>query len=159
MPTESPEARLEHYLHEHIPLSAAMGVRVERATCDDVRLSAPLAPNINHRETVFGGSAASLATLAAWALLHLRLTREGLRARAVIQRSRMQYERPVPGDFEARCRFTDEAGWTRFRAMLARHGRARLTLSAELTYREERMGAFEGEFVVIAPPEASTVEL
>ena len=152
MPTESPEARLEHYLHEHIPLSAAMGVRVEHATCDDVRLSAPLAPNINHRETVFGGSAASLATLAAWALLHLRLTREGLHARAVIQPSRMQYERPVPGDFEARCRCTDEAGWTRFRAMLARHGRARLTLSAELTYRNKRMGAFEGEFVAIASP-------
>lgn len=152
MPAESPEALVEHYLHEHIPLSAAMGVRVAHASLDHVRLSAPLAPNINHRDTVFGGSSASLATLAAWTLLHLRLTHEGLQARAVIQRSRMEYERAIPGDFEANCRFTNAVAWERFRATLARHRRARITLSADVTYRDERMGAFEGEFVAIASP-------
>ena len=150
MATESPEALIERYLHEHIPLSAAMGVRVEHATAEQVRLSAPLGPNINHRETVFGGSGASLATLAAWTLLHLRLTGEGLHARTAIQRSRMEYERPIPGDFEARCRFTDDAAWNRFRAVLARRRRARIALSADLLYQDERMGVFAGEFVALA---------
>jgi thioesterase domain-containing protein len=151
MPTESPEALIERYLHEQIPLSAAMGVRVAHAAPDCVRLTAPLAANINHNETVFGGSAASVATLAAWALLHLRLTGGGLRARVVIQHSRMAYQRPIPGDFEARCHFADAAGWERFLTTLARRGRARITLTAELLYREERMSAFEGKFVAIAP--------
>jgi hypothetical protein len=48
---------LEQYLHEHIPLSAAMGVKVVQADPQCVVLTAPLAPNINHRDTVFGGSA------------------------------------------------------------------------------------------------------
>jgi len=41
---------LERYLHEHIPLSRAMQVSVVSVQPESVVLSAPLAPNINHRE-------------------------------------------------------------------------------------------------------------
>ena len=140
---------LERYLHEQIPLSAAMGVRVRMATPERVQLAAPLAPNVNHNETVFGGSAAALATLAAWSLLHLRIARAGLHARLVIQRSAMEYERPIPGDFEAVCRFADEFAWERFRATLVRRGRARLTLASHLVYDAQRMATFEGDFVAL----------
>jgi thioesterase domain-containing protein len=145
--SDPPERRLERYLREQIPLSAAMGARVKIATLEQVELSAPLAPNVNHSETVFGGSAAALATLAAWALLHLRIEHAGLHARLVIQRSRIEYERPIPGDFEAVCRYSDERAWERFRMTLARRGRARLTLAAHLVYQAQRKGAFEGDFV------------
>ncbi len=99
------------------------------ATPERVQLAAPLAPNINHNETVFGGSAAALATLPPGALLHLRSRARRMRARLVIQRSSMEYERPIPGDFEAVCRFADESAWERFRPTLVRRGRARLTLA------------------------------
>jgi thioesterase domain-containing protein len=145
--SDAPEMLLERYLHEHIPLSAAMGVRVKIATPERVQLAAPLAPNVNHNETIFGGSAVALATLSAWALLHLRIARAGLHARLVIQRSSMEYERPIPGDFDAVCRFSDELAWERFRTTLVRRGRARLTLTAYLVYDAERMAAFEGDFV------------
>jgi thioesterase domain-containing protein len=139
--------RLERYLHQQIPLSAAMGVRVRMATPEHVQLAVPLAPNINHSETAFGGSAAALATLSAWALLHLRLAHAGLQARLVIQRSSMEYEQPIPGDFDAVCRFMDEPAWERFRVTLVRRGRARLTLAAYLVYDAQRMATFEGDFV------------
>ena len=138
---------LERYLHEQIPLSAAMGVRVRMATLERVQLAAPLAPNLNHNETVFGGSAVALATLACWTLLHLRVASAGLRARLVIQRSSMEYERPVPGEFDAVCRFSDELAWERFRSLFVRRGRARLTLAAHLVYDAQRMASFEGDFV------------
>lgn len=142
-----PETLLERYLHEQIPLSAAMGTRVRMATPERVQLAAPLAPNVNHNETAFGGSAAALATLSAWALLHLRIERAGLHARLVIQRSRMEYEQPIPGDFDAVCHFADEVAWARFRATLVRRGRARLTLRAYLLHDARQMAAFEGDFV------------
>ncbi|MGH8288517.1 MAG: YiiD C-terminal domain-containing protein [Steroidobacteraceae bacterium] len=151
MPSDAPEKLLERYLREQIPLSAAMALRVEMATVEQVRLWAPLAPNVNHHETVFGGSAAALAILSAWALLHLRIERAGLRARLVIQRSDMEYERPIAGDFEAVCRFSDELAWERFRITLVRRGRARLRLTAHLVYQAERMAGFEGEFVALRP--------
>ena len=141
------ETLLEHYLHQQIPLSAAMGVRVRIATPERVQLAAPLAPNINHAETAFGGSAAALATLSAWALLHVRLARAALQARLVIQRCSMEYEQPIPGDFDAVCLLTDEAAWERFRVTLVRRGRGRLTLASHLVHDARRMAAFEGDFV------------
>jgi thioesterase domain-containing protein len=150
MTIEAPETRVQRYLYQHIPLSVAMGVEVRSATLEHVKLAAPLAPNVNHTETVFGGSAAALATLSAWTLLHLRLEDAGLDARLVIQRSRMEYEKPIPGDFEALCDFGDESGWERFRTMLARRGRARLTLNARLLHLRNRVASFEGEFVALS---------
>src|SRR5581483_6434170 len=67
------EQEIEQYLHRHIPLSAAMGVRVRAASPERVELAAPLAPNINHHETLFGGSGAAIATLSAWTLVNIRL--------------------------------------------------------------------------------------
>jgi thioesterase domain-containing protein len=150
MTAEAPETRVQRYLYQNIPLSAAMGVQVRSATLDHVKLAAPLAPNVNHNETVFGGSAAALATLSAWTLLHLRLENARLDVRLVIQRSRMEYEMPIPGDFEAICDFGDEQGWERFRTTLARRGRARLTLNARLMHLRDRVASFEGEFVALS---------
>lgn len=142
---------LERYLHGHIPLSAAMQVRVVEATLARVVLAAPLAPNINHRETVFGGSAAALAMLSAWALLHLKLAAERVDARLVIQASELRYERPIPGDFTATCALADETHWQRFRAMLDRRGRARIPLAATLAHGAEPCAFFTGEFVAVRP--------
>jgi thioesterase domain-containing protein len=149
MPTETIQEVMERSLHSNIPLSAAMGVRVKVATPDHVLLAAPLGPNINHLQTVFGGSGAVLATLAAWTLLHLRLEQASVSARVLIQRSSMEYERPIPGDFEAVCRFADTAGWQRFRRTLERRGRARVTLQANLVHAARNMALFEGEFVAL----------
>jgi thioesterase domain-containing protein len=149
MPSDPPELILERYLHEQIPLCAAMGVRVRMATSERVQLAAPLAPNVNHADTVFGGSAAALATLSAWALLHVRMAGAELPGRLVIQRSTMEYEHPIPGDFDAVCCFTDEPAWERFRATLLRRGRARLTLRAHLACGGRPMATFEGDFVAL----------
>ena len=152
MSRQSTITELESYLHSNIPLSAAMGVQVRVASPDHVLLSAPLAPNINHHQTVFGGSGAVLATLSAWTLLHLRLQVEQLDAQLVIQRSSMEYERPIAGDFEAVCRFADDAAWRRFRAAFERRGRARMTLHAQLLHADEEMGSFVGDFVALLRP-------
>ncbi len=93
---------LEKYLHEQIPMSKAMQVSVVEVKPEAVVLSAPLAPHINHQETVFGGSASAVAILAAWSLLHTRLKSSGISSRLVIQRNIMNYERPISGTFTAR---------------------------------------------------------
>jgi thioesterase domain-containing protein len=152
MAGEESQRRMERYLHAQIPLSVAMGVQVRVATPEHVLLSAPLAPNVNHHATVFGGSAAALATLAAWTLMHMRLEAAGLVADLVIQRSSMEYSRPIPGDLTAECRFADDSAWRRFRATLDRHGRARLTLHAKLLHAAHEMASFAGDFVALRSP-------
>jgi thioesterase domain-containing protein len=140
-------AELETYLHEHIPLSRAMAVHVVSVANNQVVLGAPLAPNINHRDTIFGGSAAAVATLAAWSLLHLRLTAAGLPSRIVIQHSVMDYLAPMATDFTARATLVSSADWDGFIRLLTRRGRARITLQAELICEEQKGGMLLGDFV------------
>jgi len=142
---------LERYLQEHIPLSRAMQVHVVSASEDSIVLGAPLAPNINHRETVFGGSASALATLAAWSLVHARLAAEGLAPRLVIQRNTMAYALPIAGDFSARSSLARADDWPRFTRMLARKGVARIQVRATLEIEGQVAGRFEGEFVALPP--------
>ncbi|MDY6978279.1 MAG: YiiD C-terminal domain-containing protein [Pseudomonadota bacterium] len=138
---------LEAYLHEHIPLSKAMAVSVVEPGPENIVLSAPLAPNINHRETVFGGSASALATLAAWSLLHVRLRSEGFTSRLVIQRNMMEYDLPIDGTFTARASMEDVTQWSRFVRMLSRRGKARVAVTSVLAYNGQVAGRFSGEFV------------
>jgi thioesterase domain-containing protein len=147
---ETPALALQRYLHERIPLSRAMAVEVLEATPDGVLLRAALAPNINHRDTVFGGSAAALAILSAWALLLLRLRAAGIEARLVIQRNTMEYERPMLAAFTARSFLAEATDWERFVQLLERRGRARIEVASVLECDGETAGRMHGEFVALA---------
>jgi thioesterase domain-containing protein len=135
-----------------------MQVRVLVVEADAVVLAAALAPNINHRETVFGGSASALAILAAWSLVHTRLAAERLAPRLVIQRNTMDYDLPIAGDFTARSALAAEAEWPRFTRVLARKGRARIAVRSLLETAGLAAGRFEGEFVALAAPAPEAVQ-
>jgi thioesterase domain-containing protein len=141
---------LQAYLHEHIPLTQAMQISVLHATADGVTLSAPLAPNINHQETVFGGSASAVAILAAWALVHVRLRESGPDSRLVIQRNTITYERPMTSGFTARSSAPEPKQWDTFVRTLERRGRARILIRSVLECDGMRAGELEGEFVAFA---------
>ena len=141
---------LTEYLHAHIPLSAAMQARVMLCDGESAVLHAPLAPNINHRNTVFGGSASSLALLAGWTLLHARLTDAGIRARLVIQEHTMHFRRPLEEAFTARCDLPGAGAWERFLGGYERKGAGRITLKAVLRCGNVDAAFFEGEYVALA---------
>lgn len=141
---------LEQYLHDHIPLSKAMQTSALAVSADSVVLSAPLGPNINHRNTVFGGSASALAILAAWSLLHVRLRQQAVPFRLVIQRNAMEYLAPMLGEFTAASWLQEPKSWERQMRMLERKGAARFTVAAELCSSGCLAGRFTGEFVALA---------
>lgn len=142
-------SELQAYLYEHIPLTKAMQVEVVRIEPDSVVLGAPLEPNINHRDTVFGGSASALAILSAWALLYTRLLDERVESRLVIQRQTMSYERPIAGEFTASSSLAQAGDWSRFAVTLRRRGRARIRVAAVLTSAGRIAGRMEGDFVAL----------
>jgi len=144
---------LELYLHRHIPLSKAMGVAVTACDEEGVTLSAPLAPNLNHRGTAFGGSVSSLAVLSAWTLLHVRLGAAGLPSRIVIQKSEFTYLKPIDGEFTALCPLPPPAVWNRFLTTLRRRGKARIALAAEVRCGAVEAGRFAGDYVALGGAE------
>jgi thioesterase domain-containing protein len=154
----SPDAasRLAKYLHAQIPISRAMGMRVLHFERSRVVLCAPLAPNINHRETFFGGSAAALATLAAWALAHERVRDDsGLDVHVVIQRSSMEYLEPAAAEVQAECVAPPDKEWQRLVRSVRRWGKGRIQLAVQLHAEGSVVGSFEGEFVALVQPTKS----
>ena len=146
----TPEA-LQSYLHTHIPLSAAMDVEVLEASPDRVRLAAPIEPNLNMHGTAFGGSGATLALLAAWSALHLRLEQDSLQSQLVIHRSTMEYLLPIHGKFTAVASLKN-TDMTDFLARYRRKGRSRLTVFADLLADDKLAGRFTGDFVALREP-------
>lgn len=140
---------MQTYLHEHIPITAHLGVEVRAFENGAIRLRAPLAANINHRDTAFGGSLSSLGILAGWGLIHFSLTQLGLPSRIVIQSSRMEFLAPGDADFEATATLPDARAWERFCTMLEKKGRARLTLPSEVHIGAAQVATHEGVYVAI----------
>lgn len=142
-------AEIEAYLHQHIPISREIGVRVVSVDAAGARLLAPLGPNLNHRSTAFGGSVASLAILSAWTLVHVRLRQAGISAGVVIQKSTVDYEAPIRGELEAFSASPAPDEWDRFVSALEKRGRGRLRLQA--TVRSEGVAAahFQGVYVAL----------
>ncbi|WP_242346045.1 thioesterase domain-containing protein [Anaeromyxobacter terrae] len=143
------------YLREHIPLTVHLGAVVERYDGASLRLAAPLAPNLNHRSTAFGGSLSAIAILSGWTLVHLALRERGVEARVVIQRSEVGFDEPVDGDFLATSTLPPAPEWDRFLETLRRHRRARVTVRGAIETSSRRGGTFENVYVAVRdePPE------
>lgn len=140
---------LQNYLYEKMPQVKSMEVVVENMGPEHLTVSAPLEPNINHRDSVFGGSASSIAILAAWAFLHQKLVAEGISTTLVIQKNTMSYDVPITGKFLATAQLNNEAEWNRFISMLRRRGKSRINISSLLEFAGKEAGKFEGTFVAV----------
>src|SRR5258708_20307400 len=87
---------LEAFLHEKIPLTRAMGLRVAESTAVRLVLEAPLAANVNHLGTAFGGSLHALPTLACYAPLWTLLREAGAAPHLVPNPTHPPHPQPAP---------------------------------------------------------------
>lgn len=140
-------SQIEDVLHNKIPLTRAMGVLVEDYDDERLILSAPLAENINHIGTAFGGSLNALLVLAGYALLWLEL--RDTECHIVIRESRISYDRPVAGELRAICKRPELSELETFKQTFQTEGRARITLSATIEDQGNIAARFEGTFVAI----------
>lgn len=138
---------LEHYLKANIPITDAMGIRVDLATPQKVILSAPYANNINHQKSVFGGSLHAVATLSCWNMLHLLLYDTSVNI--VIASSEIKYLSPVNADFQAECEAPLPQDWDKFLKGLSSKGKARLKLHAKIFHLHKLCVDYSGMFVAM----------
>ncbi|WP_339481425.1 MULTISPECIES: YiiD C-terminal domain-containing protein [unclassified Pseudomonas] len=142
---------LESILHHDIPLTRDMGLKVLDWQARQLHLSLPLAANVNHKSTMFGGSLYCGAVLGGWGWLHLALREEGIEdGHIVIQEGQISYPLPVTRDATVVCQAPEEKVWKRFLATYRRYGRARLALQTRVmnTGSEDVAVQFEGQYVL-----------
>ena len=138
---------LTQYLHDNIPLTAAMAIRVEPTVPGRLRLSAPQAPNRNPHNTVFGGSLATLAIAAGWTLLFEALQHEGVDAALVIQHFACDYRAPAAAEFSAEAALPED--WPVFVEQLLSRKRARLSLAIQLSCAGQQVLTAHARYVAM----------
>ncbi|MGK5595731.1 MAG: YiiD C-terminal domain-containing protein [Parachlamydiaceae bacterium] len=143
------EKALQSYLWDHIPISKAIGVTVECANLEQVILCAPFSNNINHKQTVFGGSLHAVATLACWSLLFLRLKQLNEHYQIVITKSEISYSKPVAQDFKICSRSSSINEWQAFLRLLEKKGKARIQLTSSLEIDGKTCVQYQGTFAAI----------
>lgn len=148
MPFEQ-ERKLQDYLWDHIPISKAMGITVDQANIEQVILCAPFSNNINHKQTVFGGSLHAVATLACWSLLFLRLRDLNEHYQIVITQSDISYRKPIAQDFKASCQSPSREDWQTFLRLLEKKGRSRIQLTASIKIDRVLCVDYQGTFAAI----------
>ncbi|MCB0363461.1 MAG: YiiD C-terminal domain-containing protein [Bdellovibrionales bacterium] len=141
-------SELTHHFHKKIPITKLIGVQVLEVSARKACLFAPLLPNINHVNTLFGGSLYSVAALSCYALF-LALSREagGLSDKLVIQDGNIKYLFPVDSDFISEAQLENEGELDRFLSGLKKHGKARIRLAATLQCQTKICAKFEGSYV------------
>ncbi len=139
---------LQSKLNEEIPLTRAMGLVVKSLTADSVCLTAPLANNINHKSTAFGGSLYSIAVLAGWSLIYSQLQDRHLQGHIVIQESDIKYLKPVTTEIEAVCRINSTAMMEKFVQTFTKKGMARIMLETSIQQGDIESVRFQGKYVV-----------
>lgn len=145
----TPATLLEKRIYTDIPLARHIGVRVSHFDGQSLVLSAPLAANSNHKGTAFGGSLFSLAVLAGWGLLTLKLAERGVEGELVIQDSKVSYLLPVTGDIVARATLPEGQGLSRFLTAVERYRKGRIRLSVSIEHAGREAVHFDGTFALL----------
>ncbi len=117
-------------LLDAMPPVKAIGATVTRCDASGVTLSAPLALNVNDKACAFGGSLASLLTLAAWAALESALHRRGLKAEVYVADSQLTYLAPLYDGLVAEAEAPSDEAMNALLAKLEARGRGGIPLSA-----------------------------
>lgn len=150
-PTILSSAVLEQQSHllDSIPLARAMQVRMLAHEPDRLLLGAPLAPNSNDKGCAFGGSLASLMTLAGWSLIEVMLREHEMRCDVFVADSQVRYLAPVWDDLRAEARLAVDTDREAFLNTLANRGKARVHVACEVRGSESGSPAatLEARFV------------
>jgi thioesterase domain-containing protein len=157
MSAHQPAPGLAHYvnalaqeLHETIPLVRALGLQVSIAESNaqacEIAFAAALAPNINDKGCAFGGSLASLMTLACWSVLRVHTWTHGVAADIFVHTSRVIYIAPIWQDFSVHARL-DAQALENFNPVLLEKSKAAAVIHAEVRFGDTVAATMEARFV------------
>ena len=137
-------------LLDAIPMTRTMQIALRDYDGETLALAAPLAPNVNDKGCAFGGSLASVATLAGWALVALKLKSLQIDCEIYVQDSTIRYLAPVWGELVARAMLAEGESWDAFVAALAARGRGRLRVDCRVPLEDGKAACtLDARFVAI----------
>ena len=142
---------LAHY--QAMPPVATMQLGIAAYDGQRLQLHAPLAAHVNDKGCAFGGSLASMMTLASWGLVSLGVEAAGLHAEVFVADSQVRYLAPLFADLDVEAELAADTDWATFIATLSQRGRARAGVGARARLPGgQNATEFTARYVAIAKP-------
>ena len=142
-------AEIETFLYTQIPITRGLGAKVIRAEIAATEIAAPLANNINHLGTAFGGSLNAILVLAGYTWVFQALEKKGKDSHVILKSSHVEYFFPVREEIHAICLSPDQKALDAFLRTFEKKGKGRIILDATIDTSEGEACRFTGEFVAI----------
>ncbi len=139
--------RLQELIHQEVPLTKVMGMRAVECLDDSLTLQAPLEPNINIHGTAFGGAQFSMAALAGWGLLQIKLSDGGEPENMVLGHAQIAYHHTVRGDIRVRCRLPAADKLQSFMNDFHKARKARIRIVSEILTEKGVAATFTGVYI------------
>ncbi|MEY8248667.1 MAG: thioesterase domain-containing protein [Bermanella sp.] len=144
-------AQLTQFFRSHLPITQFMEMDVESYDGQTLILRAPLAPNINDKQTAFGGSLYNASVMACWGMLYLKTLEANIVCNQVVAKGTIEYKAPVRGEIRAVCQVPAPEALEKMLQDFANKGRARLTLQSSIECSGQQAVSFEGNYSIFTP--------
>lgn len=140
---------LVDYLRTHVPLTQEIDIGAGAQNSHWLELSAPLHPNLNDKQTAFGGSLATLCTLSGWCITSMLCRAITPKIDIAVIDSHIRYLLPVTTDpITARAFFPSIEDQSNFIELLQDKSRAKLSIKVEVNENDHTAVNFEARYYV-----------
>lgn len=142
------------FLYAEIPMVEYMQLQLHEITPRRLTASAPIAPNINDKQTVFGGSSAALMTICGWSLIKSQLEGAGWHNDVVIHQAKTHWQKAQSDDLSIQVSLNDEVDWDDVLTQVSRNKRPiRISVNCTVTNQQgQTCTAMTGQFVILKRP-------
>ncbi len=114
-----------------------------------ITASAPIAPNINDKSTVFGGSSAALMTICGWSLIKYQLQCNQIDNDVVIHQSKLNWNQAQTDDLIITARIASEINWTDLISTL-KNKSIKIKVDCEvLNQKNQLCSQMQGSYVIL----------
>ncbi len=141
-------------IYNNIPLVENMQLQLQTISSHRITATAPIAPNINDKSTVFGGSSAALMTICGWSLIKYQLESYQLANDVVIHQSKLRWNQAQTDDLIITATTESDINWTDLITTLKNKNRStKIKVNCEVLNQANQVcSQMQGSYVILKDP-------
>ena len=140
---------LQNKLHNEIPLTKYMNIKIKEYNEKELITTAPLGININDKGTAFGGSLSTMTIISSWSLCWLIAKELGFDSKnIVVIRNENSYKKPVTKDIFCYTQKPSKEEIQRLKEKLETKKSASIKIISYIIEDNETCVEFEGYYVI-----------
>lgn len=123
-------ADFNKFLHKNIPSVRFMQLQLLSCTDNTLTAKAPAKPNLNDKQTIFGGSSGALMVVCGWSLIKYNLEQRGFNHDVVIAEAKTRWHKAQTEDLWINAH--TEISWSETEMTLNNNQQTKITIDAQI---------------------------